>query len=231
MTMKEITLPAHDLPAALARLWISHHSSRTLGWSTVLTMPTKRKHKDGESPTEIPKKEARKDNDLPRNEYEGFSLQRSASEWEIPVEDCSISAHDFFEKYISQRRPCIINGLPKVASGKPPSISLEILKKVAGDRVIQVERRFTSTEAFGQNRTALRQQLMTVSDFLKKLEGKDGNLYYLSTQDTESDDAFQVPCRQLLDNSYISDQVPWAGNLVLHSCNLVRCLTLVILFL
>jgi hypothetical protein len=89
---------------------------------------------------------------------------------------------------------------------------------------VQVERRFATNETFGQNRTASRQVLMTITDFIDKLKKNDGDLLYLSTQESESDDWFQVPCRQLLYHECIASHVPWAGNLILYSCNLVRLL-------
>jgi hypothetical protein len=63
---------------------------------------------------------------------------------------------------------------------------------------------------------------MTVTAFLEKLNNNDGDLLYLSPQESESNDLFQVPCRQLLDHACIESHVPWAGNLILQSCNLVR---------
>ena len=63
---------------------------------------------------------------------------------------------------------------------------------------------------------------MTLNDFLEKLEETGGDLLYLSTQESANDHAkFQVPCQQLLDHGHIAESVPWAGNLILHSCNLV----------
>ena len=125
--------------------------------------------------------------------------------------------------------------------------------------MVQVERRFTNTENFGQNRTASRQIMMTIDEFIQKLnssddnndDGKnnygsdDGELFYLSTQQTDTDDsrsgndykvikdgqkvddssspsghAFRTtPCQQLFDAKLIPLTLPWAGNLKLESCN------------
>ena len=65
---------------------------------------------------------------------------------------------------------------------------------------------------------------MTMTEFLEKLKKDNGALFYLSTQESESNDPFQVPTGQLLDHDYIASHVPWAGNLILHSCNLVSML-------
>lgn len=184
-------------------------------------MSTKRKYNKEDGA--LPQKEAKLD--VPRwMEYSGYSLQQNdAGEPKIAVEDGSISAQAFFEQYIGPRRPCVIDTLPKLPSDKAPTITLSDLTNVAGDKQIQVERRYSSDEAFGQNRTSLRQLIMTVAEFVKNLEEGNANLY-LSTQDTDSDDPFQAPCRELLDKGHISDGIPWAGNLVLHSCNLVTLL-------
>ena len=128
--------------------------------------------------------------------------------------------------------------------------------------MVQVERRFSSTENFGQNRTASRQIIMTIDGFLQKLNSSDddddddgknnhgsdiGELFYLSTQQPDTDDsqsgddykltkegqkgddsssplfmihAFRTaPCQQLFDAKLIPPTLPWAGNLKLESCN------------
>ena len=69
------------------------------------------------------------------NEYRGFSLQNDENKWEIPLEDGKIGEQEFFDKYVAKRKPCVINSLPKLASGKFPILSLEELKEVAGEKV------------------------------------------------------------------------------------------------
>jgi hypothetical protein len=101
-------------------------------------MASKRKHsRVGDVSIGSDIKLARKSDSDDRNEYRGFSLQKDASEWEIhvPLEDGKIEAQEFFDKYVSKRQPCVINVLPKFASGKSPTISLEELKRVAGEKV------------------------------------------------------------------------------------------------
>lgn len=159
--------------------------------------------------------------DSERNKYRGFSLQHlddDAASIIIPEEEASISPQSFFDRYVALRRPCIIKGLQKRSSN--PSLFLQELVEVAGDQHVQVERRFNRTESFGQNRTPSRQLLMTVSDFVERIQQEDGDLYYLSTQEGPNEDAFQVPCKQLLEKDIIPDNINLAGNLLLHSCNL-----------
>ena len=96
-----------------------------------------------------------------------------------------------------------------------------------------MERRYSPNEMFGQNRTASRQIFLPVRDFLKRLESKEGEFLYLSTQqpleEKESScsssscrisHAFQIPCRQLKEAKKLDETVVWAGNLRLESCNL-----------
>ena len=137
--------------------------------------------------------------------------------------------------------------------------------------MVQVEKRPSRDDCFGQSRTKTKQVLMTIKQLLKDKfkfqsekelvtdttddddnDGDDdsGDLYYLSTQQPPSEDEeekvvddddndddnddkkipakqrlllqdkFQVPCLQLLQSNLISDTLPWAGNLILESCNL-----------
>ena len=182
----------------------------------------------------------------------------------------SIDPADFYQRFILQRRPCILqNVFSKVITGGknnnkspllfPTMITSDLLQKVAGDETVQVERRFAVEEAFGQNRTTDRQVQMTMSDFVALVTGGQGDsetrshkeeeeddsnnsktknsglYYYLSTQqpalsqkdnknsnNTESEHhfLFATPCQQLLQQGYIPAHIPWAGPLVLQSCNL-----------
>lgn len=184
----------------------------------------------------------------------------------------------FFRDYISRRKPCVLDPSLSaaiadvvVAGGHNPvasnggttttttttattctpiiRITKQILLDVAGDEVVQVERRHSLEENFGQNRTSLRQVMMTVRDFLSRVTTGDGKgtkaddtdtedgpdetggddkaLYYLSTQertdddDDDGDDPYaSVPCRQLVDGNHVPRTLPAAGRLVLASCNL-----------
>jgi hypothetical protein len=84
-----------------------------------------------------------------------------------------------------------------------------------------VEKRFGTDETFGQNRTSSRQLTMTMEELIEEFSKPAGDLLYLSTQETEDDDAFQMPpCKQLLEAGYLDPTLDLAGHLVLHSCNL-----------
>jgi len=92
--------------------------------------------------------------------------------------------------------------------------------KVAGKQPVQVEKRMSYDECFGQNRTESRQVVMEVEEFVRKMEGDNAELFYLSTQDSGQQAAFQTPCEQLLSHRIIDETLEWAGNLVLHTCNI-----------
>lgn len=125
----------------------------------------------------------------------------------------------------------MINGLPTSSGGgdkdAPLDISRALLEDLAGSQTIQVERRYHRDETFGQNRTASRQVQLSIKDFLAALldhkkddpNCKDNELYYWSTQE-DTDDPYNLPCRQLLDGGHIPANAPHAGNLILSSCNL-----------
>ncbi|KAL3925378.1 MAG: hypothetical protein SGARI_005854, partial [Bacillariaceae sp.] len=175
------------------------------------------------------------------NEYEGYSLQKDtrATTTIDVVDPSAISPAAFFDQYVRQRKPCVLNGLSpgKDNSDGRVSVSRQLLEDVAGDKTIQVEKRFSLEENFGQNRTSKRQVQLTIRDFLKKLldcDGEDNScknksnnnnnnnkseLYYWSTQE-DTDDPYNVPCRQLLDQGHIPSSIPHAGNLILSSCNM-----------
>jgi hypothetical protein len=96
------------------------------------------------------------------------------------------------------------------------------------EQTVQVEKRFSSVESFGQNRTIERQIQLKMSEFVDRVTNgqKESELLYLSTQQYETtgkddaNDPFQTPCRQLLSAQKIPKTLSWAGNLCLQSCNL-----------
>jgi hypothetical protein len=155
-----------------------------------------------------------------------------------------------WSNFISRRKPCVITTLPPLhlqhdnhngapstqnsntasdkdtfttskTSTKPIYFDVKQLVHVAGQEIVQIERRLDKHETFGQNRSPGRQLEMSVKDFCHKLDQMDGDLLYLSTQETNDDDnIFLSPCKQLLDNNLIPSTLAWAGNLKLQSCNL-----------
>ena len=166
------------------------------------------------------------------NEYKGFSLPiltKASGEitcnFKVPVEPASISPKDFFEKYVATRTPCIIDGLPP---SNPTIITPDIVKEHAGSVQVQVEKRYSRDELFGQNRTPSRQFVPSISDFVDGLRSEDGDLLYLSTQQPtkENDEQtitpspFEGPCQTLVDKGLLPKALSWAGHMILQSCNL-----------
>lgn len=69
-------------------------------------------------------------------EYAGFSLQKDAVvSPAVPTVEATITPESFFDQFISRRRPCIINALPKLANAKDLVISPQILIQYAGEKV------------------------------------------------------------------------------------------------
>lgn len=193
-----------------------------------------------------------------KNEYSGYKLSNSESSSDVieTLKD-EISASHFFDRYVSTRRPVILNFFPSFPVEETASkasrtedgndnkgltsmwhVNESVLQSVAGLELLQVEKRRHVGESFGQPRTKSRQILMKLKDFLDCLrtdtsnDNHDPELYYLSPQQQpqkqhqEQDDpetsAFHTPCLQLVQNQNIPSTLPIAGNMVLHSCNLVR---------
>lgn len=172
------------------------------------------------------------------NGYKGFQLDNDSSK----EKDCiptvalnDLTPEKFFQDFVSKRRPCLIEGSLSLKD----VFTYESLTKIAGDGIVQVEKRLELNEAFGQLRTAQRQVEMTIQDFLDKLQDeKESEFIYLTTQTYEHkediDDEssicyyphhpFGTPCRQLLEAGKIPFQPALAGNLIIQSCNLVGLL-------
>jgi hypothetical protein len=145
------------------------------------------------------------------NEYDCYTWDKVNPS--IDRVDTSISAKEFFQRYISKRRPCIL------INPSQPKITAQLICQVAGDAEVQVERRTDETKTYGQNRSKEYQVNLTIDAFWKHLQDeKARELYYLSTQ--ESDETFSTPCRQLVEAGHISETLDWAGSLILQSCNL-----------
>lgn len=157
-------------------------------------------------------------NDGDNNHYEGFSLQDQ--DCVIPVVDeKDVNSKLVFRDFVAKRRPCVIDTLPSVAAtGERLKLKVEDVVKVAGDEIVQVERRLDKLEQYGQNRTQERQVEMKLSELCQKLCDEDGNFLYLSTQDSE--EQFSTPCNQLLKAHSIDPSLDWAGHLQVHTCNL-----------
>jgi hypothetical protein len=116
------------------------------------------------------------------NEYIGHVLDKDSSVEEVAP---NYSRNDFFHRFISKRRPCILKGHPPFAPShntKSPqqesnssnssgawAIKHPVLVNAAGKEMVQVERRFNTNESFGQARTKERQVTMTFEEFLDKV--------------------------------------------------------------
>jgi hypothetical protein len=160
------------------------------------------------------------------NGYCGYTFPEKERPAVLDKVEPSVEPTEFFARYVSQRRPCILTGIPVGVDGKSLDVTPDTLVEVAGDCQVQVEKRPDEHQNFGQNRTPERQVVWTVKDLVERLKGPDRELYYLSTQKQEADDEeeqeqkYPVPCKQLLEKGYILPTLPLAGNLILQSCNI-----------
>ena len=122
--------------------------------------------------------------------YAGYRFQTIDSR-DVPFLSVDVVSRDskvvttgrgFFESYIAQRKPCVLDFWPSSSSSSTETdnnsaninITKELLNDLAGDKTIQVERRFSVKENFGQNRTASRQIFLRVSDFMDQISSQTG---------------------------------------------------------
>jgi hypothetical protein len=235
---------------------------RDMPTTTKTTMTENENGKDQDDDKQRKERSADDENDVEDvdisfpNEYSGHSFQQEDKDnstngniMDVIDDPSSMSPTQFFDWYVRKRKPCIINGLPMVEkrnghhdttpySTTSMNITRTLLEEHAGDKIIQVERRFHPKENFGQNRTTKRQVKLSISDFLKilldhhhetnndNINNDDDNahdrtneMYYWSTQE-DTDDPYNTPCRELLDGGEIPATIPHAGNLILSSCNM-----------
>lgn len=180
----------------------------------------------------------------------------------IPVMDIRATTPDtFFRDFVSKRRPCILissdhdddnDNIPGCSKLRRSEL-VPALRRLAGTKTVQVEKRSSSQEAFGQNRTTTRQMEMTLNSFLDAMtttttsSTENAEMLYLSPQqhvqkgslsgdsstkvndDDKQEstspadrpgDPFSTPCYELLQEESIPRHLEWAGNLILHQCNL-----------
>ena len=115
----------------------------------------------------------------------------------------SISAEEFFHRFVALRRPCILDNCIDLSSSSSsttnlqqqqqdnhtllPRVTPDLLEHHAGSCRVQVEHRSTSQATFGQDRSSEFLQTMTVRELLQKLRPSnqpddDCDQWYLSTQ-------------------------------------------------
>jgi len=118
------------------------------------------------------------------NEYTGWKVPSSNFEIETITQenDEKINAKQFFDSYVSQRKPVVLRSyvqddLSKLIEWKK---SNELLKKLAGTEQVMVEQRSATNDSFGRGNEVS----LIFSEFLDLIE-KGDSLHYLTTQDVE----------------------------------------------
>ncbi|KAI1787097.1 Clavaminate synthase-like protein [Ganoderma leucocontextum] len=134
--------------------------------------------------------------------------------------DPTLSAEDFFAKYVSKRRPVILTGLlddPAFQGRKWPDMFY--LSQKAGDVVVTVEPIHPTANQYG---TDVERISMKFRDFLAKLRIDDGPHPYLTTQyldeDPDTETVFPPPTSALKDEFPAVPRI--MGNLFLQQVNL-----------
>ncbi|KAL7558813.1 hypothetical protein ACA910_018310 [Epithemia clementina (nom. ined.)] len=115
--------------------------------------------------------------------------------------DCSqkvVDPSDFFERFIAQRRPCVIHGMLLSANSsqeaksnccaqKITPLTAPQLQELAGDCQVEVEKRANCNSTFGQNRSPDRTVVMTVQELLAKFHKTNTNKKNSSSQQQEQE--------------------------------------------
>jgi hypothetical protein len=115
------------------------------------------------------------------NEYTGY-IPPPGNSTPIEVVDASISPTDFFDRFISQRKPCLVKGHLRDKEWNASHWTNTYLKEKAGDAEVLVEHRGLDKGAtFG---LAACKKPMKYGEFVDNLEAENDRLY-LTTQDLE----------------------------------------------
>ncbi|CCG82231.1 JmjC domain-containing protein 4 [Taphrina deformans PYCC 5710] len=93
-----------------------------------------------------------------------------------------ITREDFFQKYVTRRKPCILKSIPSDLQCLRACQDLETLREHTGDVVVAVEP-ISDKGTFGTSAT---KRALTMASFLKSLQ--NGEKLYLTTQYSELED-------------------------------------------
>mmetsp|Transcript_19535 Transcript_19535/g.24144 ORF Transcript_19535/g.24144 Transcript_19535/m.24144 type:complete len:455 (+) Transcript_19535:219-1583(+) len=166
-----------------------------------------------------------------RNDYAGYRITDDDATPVPTLTTTPVDAQTFFSEYVSRRRPCVLNYLPRqdtaASDGVRGGITLSTLRRCAGDELVQVEKRLTNEDSFGKRRIdGVTQVTMPFRSFLDAMvgTGNEGESFYLSPQEggTEEDeeDGLMTPCRQLMTEGLLEESIDIAGHMVRHACHL-----------
>ncbi|KNC97695.1 uncharacterized protein SPPG_07157 [Spizellomyces punctatus DAOM BR117] len=117
------------------------------------------------------------------NEYKGFHPP-SPSWTPDRIDPSTTTPQEFFEKYIATRTPCILTSPIAATNWKASTWTADYLKRRSGDLTVKVERKHPSTGGFGSGLDRLE---MRFSDFLKRLENGERDLYMTTQYATHED--------------------------------------------
>ena len=149
-----------------------------------------------------------------RNNYKGHRLVSAV----LTVPANEISARDFFDSFVSQRRPVVLKS-PN-AEFLRTEFSNAKLANTIGDMVVEVEDKVQGP--FGSTNVGRRKRMKFASEFLPAMNSGD---FYLTTQkikevDGIPEDFAPLIVRRLIDSGLVPLSLPIAGNLVLDNVNI-----------
>jgi hypothetical protein len=132
----------------------------------------------------------------------------------------TIDPKEFFDRFVKNRRPVLINGHLTDSEWKGDRWTNEYLVSKAGDMVVKVERKKTevkSTTQFGNGS----EERMTFKEFLNGIQSSDGT-FYLTTQELDYNQEERPSLLSAPVTGLVGD-FPWnpkiMGNLILQNAN------------
>eukprot|EP00048_Salpingoeca_helianthica_P023096 m.22214 g.22214 ORF g.22214 m.22214 type:complete len:566 (+) comp8266_c0_seq2:131-1828(+) len=110
---------------------------------------------------------------MAKNNYAGFQLGPGAR---IESVDASIDPHEFYDKFVAPRKPCLVRGV--IPGSNFAKWTLPYVTSKAGEGIVSVEHRESPEHRFGRGRLVN----MPFKELSQRLEA-GSPLFYLTTQD------------------------------------------------
>jgi mannose-6-phosphate isomerase-like protein (cupin superfamily) len=117
------------------------------------------------------------------NGYTGWTVPfKNYSIPTVHIKKSNLTPEKFFQQYISERRPVVIQGLPDDLIQLQKWTNEYLIEK-AGSESIMVEKRDSAKDSFGKGKEVP----MKLEEFIQRVKEKD-EMHYLTTQDVLSDE-------------------------------------------
>lgn len=148
--------------------------------------------------------------------YTGFDFDDTKTVPELK-DDKMPSTESFFSQFVAIRKPVALRGFCGLAKNEGWDLeawNLSAMKTLAGESLVQVERRSSSDQSFGQSGI----ESMKFSKFIQSLQNNEEHLYLTAQTSASSERLLHTPLDRL--QSICGGHPEILSNLHLHSVNL-----------